>query len=77
MFDRLDLAYVWFDSADTWIGTVGEENRAEMTPTGTGAYAYHLDVNTAPSALDAGGSIKFRAASTDATSTSTRGSWRL
>jgi len=61
MFDRVDLAYVWFDVADTWIGTVGEENRAEMTRDSGGAYRYHLDVNTAPAAIDGGGTIKFRA----------------
>jgi len=50
MFDRVDLAYVWFDLANTWIGTLGTENRAEMTPSADGGYWYHLDANTAPAA---------------------------
>ena len=61
MFDHVDFAYVWFDVTDRWIGTVGEENRAEMTPSADGGHWYRLDVNTAPAAMSGGGSIKFRA----------------
>jgi hypothetical protein len=65
-FARIDLAYVWFDAAGTWVGTaVGTENRAAMTPR-DGGYWYHLDVNTAPSVLRAGGgTIKYRAIAVD------------
>jgi len=60
-FNRVDLAYVWFDPDGTWVGSaVGTENRAAMTPE-SGGYWYHLSTGSAPGQLDFGGSIKFRA----------------
>jgi hypothetical protein len=61
MFDHIDLGYAWFDDAGNWLGTVGVENRAEMTPEAGGGYWYHLDANTAPASMGASGQIKFRA----------------
>jgi hypothetical protein len=60
-FSRVDLAYVWFDSTGTWVGSpVGTENRAVMAPR-EGGYSIHLDLNTAPGQMDLGGTVKFRA----------------
>lgn len=68
-FNRVDLAYVWFDPADTWVGTaVGTENRVAMTPR-SGGYWYHLDTSSAPGQLDYGGTIKFRAILVNSTGT--------
>lgn len=58
---RVDLGYVWFDQAGTWIGTAGVENRAAMTPTGGGGYTYRLNTSSAPAQLASGGSVKYRA----------------
>ena len=61
LFSRVDLAYVWFDSSDTWVGTpMGTENRVAMKAQG-GGYVYQLDMNSGPAEMALGGTLKYRA----------------
>jgi Bacterial Ig domain len=63
MYDRVDLRYVWWDWNDAWVGTTPPaDNSSEMTRDASGAWRYHMDVNTAPAAMSRGGKITFRAA---------------